>query len=77
MNHRAQDVQREKHRKIVTKSPVPNTQAPPNKRKRNESVKLRHPCIREGATTNHNKLKQKMESESLTLKKTTILLCPK
>lgn len=77
MNHRAQDVQREKHSKIVTKSTVPNKQAPPNKRKRDEIVKLRHPCIREGVTTNHNKLKQKIASEPLTLKKTTTLLCPK
>lgn len=77
VNHSAQDVQRQKHCKIVTKSPVPNTQAPPNKRKRDEIVKLRHPYIREGVTTNHNKLKQKIACEPLTLKKTTTLLCPK
>ena len=77
MNHHAQDVQPEKHCKTVTKSPVPNTHATPNKRKRDEIVKLQHPCIREGVATNHNKLKQKMASEPLTLKKTTTLLCPK
>jgi len=34
VNHRAQDVLREKHHKTVTKSLVPNRQAPPKYKKK-------------------------------------------